>query len=492
MAVRESGQSGSPRPRGGHGGPPPSWPVFIVTLIAGVAAGAAGHLLSGSLAWAVAGGIALVGAAVAIVVAGKGAGGDFRARGLLATLYGEEGAQDRAVWEETPGAWGDLYQRMKDLLEEKLTFSAAFSDLERVKRQAEIATLQLREGKDPMTEVAELRVGPLHDLLDAVRDSAGRGPVVSRLPLGEDELIGADGDSLPAKWPAAEPGSETAVSARTREEASRGLDELIRGLERLAEAMSSTGSSPAASGEARTPAQLVDAVVHTAADGIEDLAAGLMRASELASVAERVTNRATLLALNAALEATRSGSEAFAAIAEETRRLAEFAREATDTISRLAGEIEYKVGETITAIHATSEDAKSAVSALSGGVVVPVVPAAHRNAVQALLARARAVRSEWASIPSAAGPETDPAPAADRSPMAAPSYAPAAPMETDAAYGQDDLAEADEPPAMELAPRYEPGPSNEVAHDLTPDPKPAGDGGDPDYLRLLDRLKPGA
>jgi methyl-accepting chemotaxis protein len=98
--------------------------------------------------------------------------------------------------------------------------------------------------------------------------------------------------------------------------------------------------------------------VQTAADGIEDLAAGLMRASELASVAERVTNRATLLALNAALEATRSGGEAFGAIAEETRQLAEFAREATDTITRLAGEIEIKVGETITAIHATSEDAE--------------------------------------------------------------------------------------------------------------------------------------
>ena len=113
----------------------------------------------------------------------------------------------------------------------------------------------------------------------------------------------------------------------------------------------------------RSPTQLVDAVVQTAADGIEDLAAGLMRASELASVAERVTNRATLLALNAALEATRSGGEAFGAIAEETRQLAEFAREATDTITRLAGEIEIKVGETITAIHATSEDAKAALAA---------------------------------------------------------------------------------------------------------------------------------
>jgi methyl-accepting chemotaxis protein len=111
-----------------------------------------------------------------------------------------------------------------------------------------------------------------------------------------------------------------------------------------------------------------------------------MRANELAGVAERVTNKATLLALNAALEATRSGSEAFAAIAEETRRLAEFAREATDTISRLSSEIEYKVGETITAIHATSEDAKSAVASFQPSGTVRPLPTA---AVERLLRRAR-------------------------------------------------------------------------------------------------------
>ena len=130
--------------------------------------------------------------------------------------------------------------------------------------------------------------------------------------------------------------------------------------------------------------------MHTAADGIEDLAAGLMRANELAGVAERVTNKATLLALNAALEATRSGSEAFAAIAEETRRLAEFAREATDTIARLSSEIEYKVGETITAIHATSEDAKSVVATFqaSPGSSSPIPTAA----VEALLRRAQELK----------------------------------------------------------------------------------------------------
>jgi len=111
-----------------------------------------------------------------------------------------------------------------------------------------------------------------------------------------------------------------------------------------------------------------------------------------------VTNRATLLALNAALEATRSGSEAFAAIAEETRRLAEFAREATDTISRLANEIEYKVGETITAIHATSEDAKVAVAAISGSTPLAALASPeHLESVATLLTRAREVRKTLAA-----------------------------------------------------------------------------------------------
>jgi len=143
--------------------------------------------------------------------------------------------------------------------------------------------------------------------------------------------------------------------------------------------------------------------VLTAADGIEDLAAGLMRANELASVAERVTNRATLLALNAALEATRSGSEAFAAIAEETRRLAEFAREATDTISRLSSEIEYKVGETITAIHATSNDAKTALAEMSGSAAPLPSNRSARVQVVRLLDRSRELLKSLGASESGSG-----------------------------------------------------------------------------------------
>lgn len=197
-----------------------------------------------------------------------------------------------------------------------------------------------------------------------------------------------------------------------------GLRQLVKEIETLRNTLAGREAEAprkAEDPEIRTPAQLVDAVVLTAADGIEDLAAGLMRANELASVAERVTNRATLLALNAALEATRSGSEAFAAIAEETRRLAEFAREATDTISRLSSEIEYKVGETITAIHATSEDAKNSLAELSGTAVpVPNMARSARVQVVRLLDKARELLSNMGA-PSSGRPGLSLGPAPDPS-----------------------------------------------------------------------------
>jgi hypothetical protein len=367
----------APHPAPTASAPPFSIAAFVAALVAGVV----GHFLPGAM-----------GLAAAVVAAIFGAS-------AVAILSGSAAAR-RAASEE--------------LTRERERASLAADQLEKSRRHADLATVQFREGKDPLTEVPELRVGPLRELLEAARESATI-PVVSRLTMSEEELVAADGEPLPVPWPAGAdelppaplaveppparaPYEPEAASASRRTEAAdaaaragilKELNALIAGLGELATGLDAPASS-SGDGAGRTPAQLVDAVVHTAADGIEDLAAGLMRANELAGVAERVTNKATLLALNAALEATRSGSEAFAAIAEETRRLAEFAREATDTIARLSSEIEYKVGETITAIHATSEDAKSVVatfqSSPGGGTPIPTA------AVEALLRRAQELK----------------------------------------------------------------------------------------------------
>jgi hypothetical protein len=509
----EHGPASGPVPRGGAY----PWSGYAIALAAAVAAGATGHLIAGPAGWGAALAVSVVGAAVVTAASGSSATGEARARKLLEALGDSQAGIDREL-EKDSGVWGTLYRRLNELREDRGIAGASISEVERVRRHADLAAAALREGRDPLTESAELRVGPLRDLLAAIQEQ-GRGPIVSRLPLGEEELIGTGGEALPMEWPARGAGPEPPGSAGA--DALAGIEELIQGLTRLLGAMSDRvvpGAAPGApAGAPRTPAQLVDAVVHTAADGIEDLAAGLMRANELASVAERVTNRATLLALNAALEATRSGSEAFAAIAEETRRLAEFAREATDTISRLAGEIEYKVGETITAIHSTSEDAKSAVAALSPGGVVAPAPLVHRAEVEWLLRRARAIRDAMKFLPSersdagagsgvvagvgasiepdvegaAPAPFVEPAPASFADPTPAPLVEPPA-------------------PGLELSPRFETGWSEAANHDLAPehdlstgaDPaseenplsNPAAAAGSDtptEYLHLLDRLRPG-
>jgi methyl-accepting chemotaxis protein-like sensor len=351
--------------------PAPAWGALVVALGSALAAGATGHLVPGNPGWVAVGVVSVLAGAVALLfVKGPGA-----SRGPAARPGGGESR------------------------------GSALLELESIRHQIDVATTTLRGGRDPLAVVSELGMGPLHGLLEAVRDAGASGPTVSRIAIDEAELVGTDGEQLPEPWPA-DADAPPAFDPRLRADALEGVDQMIAGLEALSREMgrpaAGSPTAPAARLSDRTPAQFVDAVVQTAADGIEDLAAGLMRANELASVAERVTNRATLLALNAALEATRSGSEAFAAIAEETRRLAEFAREATDTISRLANEIEYKVGQTITAIHSTSEDAKHAVAAISGAP--PLAAAAspeHQESVDALLTRAREVRkSLTATMPA--------------------------------------------------------------------------------------------
>jgi len=368
-------------------------PVVVVTFLAALLGGIAGAMASGVMAWIAIGAVACGGAYFASRASAprKSMVDVARPRRLL-LLLDRGGSAESKVPPEFAGDWATLYERVSRLAHDARSNAAPGSELDQFRKHADLAASLLRDGKDPLAEAPELRAGPLQSLLEGMR-SSGSLPVVSRMRLGEEELIGEDGDTLPPDWPKPS-GEETARPPGDINAFESGLKELIREIEALRTTLAGgpNGEGTAARDDAalRTPAQLVDAVVLTAADGIEDLAAGLMRANELASVAERVTNRATLLALNAALEATRSGSEAFAAIAEETRRLAEFAREATDTISRLSSEIEYKVGETITAIHATSEDAKTSLAELGGSAVaVPTSARSARVQVVRLLDRSR-------------------------------------------------------------------------------------------------------
>src|SRR6267142_447896 len=415
------GQSAEDDLEQGGSSPPPA---VLVTLLAVVLAGVIAVFASGVMVWVGVGALALGAAYFASrnATPKKGSGDVAKARRLL-LLLDRGGVADCKVPADFTNEWATVYERVNKASLDTRTGSSALVELEKLRKQIELAVSILDKDKDPLLEARELRSSPLEPLLSYTQDSAATpgsgGQVVSKLTLGEEEeLIGSGSDKLPDDWPKPAGGPSSSQDAPPRPgtrgamgsgsgvgagigsggaEMESGLRELMREIEALRTTLAGGASESPRQNEdpaIRTPAQLVDAVVLTAADGIEDLAAGLMRANELASVAERVTNRATLLALNAALEATRSGSEAFAAIAEETRRLAEFAREATDTISRLSSGIEYKVGETITAIHATSEDAKTSLAEMSGSAA-PVPSAARSARVQVirLLERCRELLS---------------------------------------------------------------------------------------------------
>jgi hypothetical protein len=382
--------------------------AVLIVFFAALMAGLAGSLATGLLSWVAICAVAFGGAYFASRTSSPAKKGDdlLRVRRLLLMLD-RPGAADSKVPPEFTDEWATLFERMNRIAFESRSNSTALTEMARVRKQIDLAASLMRDGKDPLTEAPELRVGPLQSLLEGMKGDDAR-PFVSHMKLGEEELIGPGGDPLPSDWPRPT-GDPAPPIAGNNAALESGLKAMVRDLEDLRTTLAATpnGENPASSDDValRTPAQLVDSVVLTAADGIEDLAAGLMRANELASVAERVTNRATLLALNAALEATRSGSEAFAAIAEETRRLAEFAREATDTISRLSSEIEYKVGETITAIHAASENAKTSLAELSGSAV-PVPSSARTARVQIvrLLDRSRELLNSLGT-PAAPGPD---------------------------------------------------------------------------------------
>ena len=359
MSTNATGAPSSP--------PSPTVAVFAVALLAGLGAAGAAYGLGDLLGLGVGVAIAAIGAVVAAVAAKKTIPPDVKATALLDSVTAED-APSNPPSRFRAEPWASLYLRCVADAEAQRTATLAISEVERLRSELE---------KKPAA-------------------AAEPEPAFEPSPSHEDhQLVGVNRSYGEAATPAVSEDRAAVFQALTEalEPIRLELSAIERDLEPLVASLRAE-SSVTSTVRNGTPAKMVDALVQTAADGIEDLAAGLMRASELAGVAERVTNRATLLALNAALEATRSGSESFASIAEETRRLAEYAREATDTISRLSNEIEMKVCETIASIQTSSEDAKAAVASMgsgTGGADHAVTPETVR-AMQALLLRVRALR----------------------------------------------------------------------------------------------------
>jgi len=434
----------------GQGAAKPFASVFLISFLAAVAATAAAFGLGGTLGVGVGAAIGLVGAGICAAIAAQAASAP---AGKVAALL-DIALSDQAP-NEPPTAfrtepWLSLYREVASSAAAQRASAMALLELEKFRRESE---------------------GP-------PVDATYHEP---RPSFGAGELIGPDGTASPDAADPDEYGPQAAEALRSCE---AGLASIETDLGDLLHALQSA-PAPGTNGTNGTPAAMVDTLVRTAADGIEDLAAGLMRANELAGVAEKVTNRATLLALNAALEATRSGSEAFASIAEETRRLAEFAREATDTISRLSSEIEFKVGETIASIRSSSEDAKAAVASIGAATIAgstPVSPATL-EALESLRTRTRALRERLDASMAAPGPASLPETVEDEAPIAYGEDVPSVAYEEDAppaaydedsppvAYGEDVPSVGDsfvEEPATDPTADYETGPPNDPFEPVVP------------------------
>ncbi|HET9952321.1 MAG TPA: methyl-accepting chemotaxis protein [Candidatus Eisenbacteria bacterium] len=392
----------------------PAAPIFIVSLVATLGAAGVVYGLGDLIGLVVAVVIGIAGAAVAAFAAGKPpAPPEAKASALLEAASAED-AKPEPPSRFRGEPWASLYRRAAGYIEAQRSATLAVQEVERLRNELEQKSAS-PDSFEPRPSHAE------HELVGGGAASEGSdvaGPVetsgtADRVREAVEEAVAPIGQGL------------AAIESE--------LAPLLRSLQ-----VAGTNSEGAPNGH---PAKMVDALVRTAADGIEDLAAGLMRANELAIVAERVTNRATLLALNAALEATRSGSEAFASIAEETRRLAEYAREATDTISRLSSEIEMKVGETIGSIQSSSEDAKAAVDSIRTGVASSRAVAPETvQALESLLGRVRALRAR------AEGVAASPAAAAAASPV--PSPEPVPPYSLPAAGDSPTLQDSEPAPSF--------------------------------------------
>ena len=476
----------------------PAVAIAAVTFLAGLGAAGAAFGLSDLAGLGVGVLIAAAGAGVAAMAASKVVRpSDVKAAALLKTAMADDApAQPPARFRGEP--WFSIYARVAGYAEAQRAATLAVQEADKLRE--ELARLT---GKPVPTSDAADRVEPFDTTADAEVSAPSPARFVAPPVHTEEDVVG----SAPVTAPVAPGFSEAEVAARVREALSAAIHPIRQDLgaieaemEPLLRALRAAGAKGASAPNTH-PAQMVDALVRTAADGIEDLAAGLMRANELATVAERVTNRATLLALNAALEATRSGSEAFASIAEETRRLAEYAREATDTISRLSSEIEVKVGETIASIQSSSEDAKAAVDQLrTGGVSAGRgVDAETLNAFDTVLERVRALRSRALDVPVpavapaelAVSDETSEPSAGPTAPYVPPyarpaaSAAPAAPDEPAPSYVTLDASEGDASGASETSTSAAPDASTGGADE---NDAPASPGLPPVVPRVVEKI----
>ncbi len=157
--------------------------------------------------------------------------------------------------------------------------------------------------------------------------------------------------------------TEALVVAR---EAGRLAEEVER---RLHAVMAVTPKGPAARTQKEEIRTAVTRLIETAAGGIEELTKGVMRAGSLTRSSERIANRASVLALNLAVESAKGSLPGMSVLVDEVRGLADFARACSDESAGVIRDFELQVDTVVRNIHVAQEEIRHRTRLL--GLVTP-------------------------------------------------------------------------------------------------------------------------
>jgi methyl-accepting chemotaxis protein len=174
------------------------------------------------------------------------------------------------------------------------------------------------------------------------------------------------------------------------EKAGKALAEAEAGIESVAKAAETMAAAANEGNDAveRTVASMskVQDRVTYSAERIQELDERGKQIGHIVQSIESIAGQTNLLALNAAIEAARAGEHGrgFAVVADEVRKLAEQAANATQEIASLIDGVTATVGQTVKAIEETKLEVEngSHMSAQAGGLLVQILSASAQVAAQ--------------------------------------------------------------------------------------------------------------
>lgn len=270
-------------------------------------------------------------------------------RGLIASLASGRVSELRGL--PAGAGWGELSQltqALQSLLTHHRTAVRATQELGLMREQIGLMSESLERWND-----TERWTGPRVEtgLLAPVAGTLDRG--LKRLDEVRDQNLEAVRQVGAAVENTVTDARETAGESERAFVEATALMTTVRELQRLTGELGQSLATIGAEGAAATPAgaapawresarAAIEDLVDASSGSVEHLGRGLARVQEIADQVHVVSNRATLIALHAALSSARQG-RADEAIADEMKRLAAEVRDASERTTRTSREIEGEI-----------------------------------------------------------------------------------------------------------------------------------------------------